>query len=97
MVLVGATGLPTKNPGSGVGSFEGRAGAELVEIVASRQARAAIVVWKVAAVLLRFGDFVETLRELLIKLHGIVLTKTHFSQILVTFHFSCALYKSTLK
>ena len=95
MVLVG-TRLPTENPGRGVGSLEGGAGAELIEIIGSRQPRPSIVVWKVAAVLLRFGDFVETLRELLIKLHGIVLTKTHFSQILVTFHFSCALYKSTL-
>ena len=95
MVLVG-TRLPSEYPGRGVGSLEGGAGAELIEIVGSRQPRPSIVVWEVAAVLLRFGDFVETLRELLIKLHGIVLTKTHFSQILVTFHFSCALYKSTL-
>ena len=97
MVLVGSSSrFPTENAGRGVRRLEGGAGVELIEIVGSRQPRDSVVVRKVAAVLLRFGDFVETLRELLIKLHGIVLTKTHFSQILVTFHFSCALYKSTL-
>ena len=95
MVLVGST-FPTENAGRGVRRLEGGAGAELIEIVASRQPRDPVIVWKVGAVLFRFGDFVKTLRELLVKLHGIVLTKTHFSQILVTFHFSCALYKSTL-
>ena len=78
MVLVGP-GLPSENPSRGVGSLEGGAGGELIEIVGPRQApRHPVVVWKVAAVLFRFGDFVKTLRELLIKLHGIVLTKTHF-------------------
>ena len=100
MVAGVAARFATEYPGRGVRGLEGGAGSgELIEIVGSRQAgRDSLVVGKVAAtVLLRFGDFVKTLRELLIKLHGIVLTKTHFSQILVTSHFSCALYKSTFK